>query len=245
MKIVLNIIRKYISKRVTLFNSFITLISFLIALVSLLVAINSLFVSEKVYLFSSKDYQPEFEFEFIENGLNLVNKNTDLYAIEDINILKIEELGFFENDKSTYILVPFITTSYSEYVYDNSALNESYKINFSEASACAYICKFDETIFSQIQSKIKKECGIDSKKCFEAPSLEETYYLVDIGYSDKFNNYKNIRYKYVHSHGYGEWHKIKITDAEFDNILKQADVKKFSNFDEQWKYLENNYRKEF
>lgn len=237
-------IQKYLEQKNALLNFLLILISLLIALASMVIAINSLLISERVYIFASKDYLPEIEFQLKDSGIILINKSNDIFSIEDINILEISQLWYLKDKESVYLQIPLITYSYWEYIYEYDWKKRKFEINFDDVFGCAYSCPFDKNNLKQIQNKIYEECGLNEEHCFIPPYLEEPFYIINVWYIDKFNNHKNINFKYLHIHWIGEFKKLQITDNEFNEILKETNIPKFNTFEEQRKYIIDNYTKD-
>lgn len=218
-------------------EQFINLTSLVVALVSLVVSIVALRISQKVVVYTSREFLPDIAWNIDENEhLHLKNKSKKLFTILQVAFLKIESIGFERSDNVGFVQVPFIVLSLKRGDWMGAS---KITINSDNAFACAYICPYDPNMLVAIREKIKVLPEADSLIRY-LPSLQSVYYLIEIIYTNRFNETKSIYLKKQHIHGSG-FNDTVITSEEFETLLKISDIPSFDNANQLWNYILDNY----
>ena len=219
-----------------------TLVSLLIAVISLVISLIALKVSQRTYLFSSKEYPPDIQFEINDkDDLTIIHNSTDLFSINTINFLKFRTIGYEDHDTDSVVQVSFIVKSDSHHWIEHESRAKRVKIKADQGGACAYICQYDSEMVKAFREKIDQKYPFGGEHGFAPPSLQSRSYVVEVIYTDKFQERKSAIYLMQHLHGYG-YDKLKITEDRFDALLKRSDIPKFQTLEELWTYVNKNYR---
>ncbi|WP_295232384.1 hypothetical protein [Sediminibacterium sp.] len=215
----------------------INLTSLVVALVSLVVSIVALRISQKVVVYTSREFLPDIAWNIDSNErLHLNNKSKKLFTIQQVAFLKIESIGFERRDKVGYVQVPFIVLSLMRGDWKGIS---KFTMNSHNAFACAYVCPYDSNMLDAIREKIKVSPEADSLIRY-LPSLQSVYYLIEIIYTNRFNETKSLYLKKQHIHGSG-YHDSVITVEEFETLLKRSDIPSFDNANQLWNYILENH----
>ncbi|WKL00523.1 hypothetical protein Q0F98_26295 [Paenibacillus amylolyticus] len=225
--------------------SFIETISLLMVIVSLLVAINSLVVSKKVYLLASKDYIPNIDFRINDKSITVTNKTNDIFSISEINYIDIEKGGYEEFNTGNYVQIPLIRESISNYINVDEGKREEYIVDFDEPHPAADILPLSEEIINKTYEKLERDYSLENREASALPYLFEGSKIIEIVYDDAFHNSKRIIYKYYHIHGIGDFRKEVISDEQKKQILDEAMMPEFDDFNKFWAYATQKYKKKF
>ncbi|MFZ2782970.1 MAG: hypothetical protein WAZ36_01125 [Sediminibacterium sp.] len=211
--------------------------SLVVALVSLVVSVVALRISQKVVVYTSREYLPDIAWTIDRNDhLHLKNKSKKLFTILQVAFLKIEIIGFERRDKVGYVQVPFIVLSLMRGDWMGAS---KITMNSDIASACAYVCAYDPDMLETIREKIQELPDTDSFIRY-MPSLQSVCYLTEIIYTNRFNETKSLYLKKQHIHGSGYHHTV-ITAEEFEARLKKSDIPAFDNANLLWTYILENH----
>lgn len=236
------------------FALIISLLSIVAAIASLIVALASLSISKKIYVLTSLDYIPLIEFEIagdppycywpeIRNRqLIITNRNSDVYKIDTVTVLGVEGIGFEDYMNNKIVEIPLVHIHENvEYWYSKES-NEKIVLNFKDLP----VDSDRETTYSKIKEKIDADYNLDlttkpNPKGYALPSLQTCDYYINIEYEDKFENVKNVYYKYYHIHGMG-YRKMRISEDEYKNFLEKFNkIPWESDFNILWEYLIKEY----
>jgi hypothetical protein len=218
-------------------EQFINLTSLVVALVSLVFSIVALRISQKVVVYTSREFLPDIDWNIdINEQLHLNNKSKKLFTIQQLAFLKIESIGFERRDKNGYVQVPFIVLSLMRGDWMGAS---KFTMNIHNALACAYLCSYDPSMLEAIREKIQVSPEADSLIRY-LPSLQSAYYLIEIIYTNRFNETKSLYLKKQHIHGSG-YHDTVITNEEFETLLKRSDIPSFENANQLWNYILENH----
>lgn len=72
------------------------------------------------------------------------------------------------------------------------------------------------------------------------PSMQSVCYLVEIIYTNRFNETRSLFLKKQHINGSG-YHDTVITSEEFETWLKKSDIPVFGNTNQLWNYILENH----
>jgi len=214
---------------------------------SLDATIESLKLAKDMYLLSSRDFIPNIDFEINEDGLNVINNNSDLFTIEYIDVIGVLETGFEYYNKDSFVLFPLVDLSKSLHIYEDNRDQKEYLIKFSDSTPLSASYPIEKKVRDYILNRIDSEFGFrnENKLGYATPSLTTYYYLIDIGYSNTFNDYKSIAFKRIHRHGIGDYKKIQMSNDEFGAILRRCDLPRDKSQEELWNFLIENYEQEW
>lgn len=219
-----------------------TLTSLIIAVISLVISLIALKVSQRTYLFSSKEYPPDIHFEISDrDDLTIIHKSADLFSIDTINFLKFRTIGYEDYETDSVVQVSFIIKSDSHHWIARRGRAKRLKIKADQGGACAYICQYDSDMVNAFRKRVDKEYSISADHGFAPPSLQSQSYVIEVIYTDNFQERKSVIYLKQHLHGYG-YDKLKITEERFDAMLKRSDIPKFQTLEELWTYINENYK---
>jgi len=228
-------------------------VSLIIAVVSLCIAFSSILITKKLYVLTSKDYIPLIEFEFTDEGLTIVNNNNELYKIDGISVIGVETIGFEDHLTNTFVQIPFVPVSISESFWYEKKSERTFVLNFKDIRPLWEVRPVDEVIYKKIEDKIEEDYGVnaennfgrDNMKGYAAPWLRTKYYYINIEYEDKFENVKQIYYKYYHIHGMG-YRKERINEDEITSFNdKYSKIPWEESFEKIWEYLIKAYRRTY
>lgn len=219
---------------------FVNFTSLIIALVSLLVSILALRISKRLYFFASQDYKPEIDYNIEDDRLEIINKSNDLFIIKNVNFLKLQTLGFYDNKKRRVIQITFIINSSSYSKINIKEKEKKLQFSFDTSAPCAYLCPYDNEIIKLLRERIQERYGLGSKKGYAMPSLQSICYLVEIVYRNKFQDADRLFFQYKHLHGYG-FEKFKIKENEYEKILATVNIPAFKTIDDLWDFLLEDY----
>lgn len=215
----------------------INLTSLVIAAVSLIVSIIALRISQKVVIYTSREFLPDIEWRVDDlDGLQLINKSRKIFTVLQVGFLKIETVGFERRDRPGYVQIPFVVHSLMRGDWMGASTIHMNNIN---ASACAHICPYDPKMIESVRDTTPHFAGPDSP-IFYLPSLQSECYLIEILYANRFQETKTIYFKKQHVHGSG-YHQTVITSEEFARWVKRSDIPVFTNVDQLWQYALDNY----
>lgn len=218
-----------------------TFVSLVIAIVSLIISVIALRISERTYIFSSKDYTPNIQFSIDENdNIELTNISSDLFSIDMINFLKIKIVGYEDYESKVIVEIPYVDNSLLYQWIDDDGKAEKVIIKSKTPGPCAYICKYDESLIKSIEAKIDSLYSIGSERGYALPSLQSQFYILEVVYTDNFQERKSVVYLQEHIHGFG-YDKTKIQETEFNEILNRVNLPKFKDGNELWDYVTHKY----
>lgn len=217
-----------------------TLTSLVIAVVSLLISLVALRVSRKTYIFSSKDYPPDIRYTIDRNDkLTVLHKSNDLFAIDAIHYLKIRTVGYEDRANKLIIQASFVMNSLTWRWIKREGRAKKTIINPDAGGPCAYICPYDHTMVEKLQAEFDKSLYSKVESGYALPSLQSQYYIVEVIYTDAFQERKTAIYVQQHVHGHG-YDKIKISEEALRARLSDVNIPKFSTQDELLHYVRKN-----
>lgn len=243
-----NVVLTIITVITTIISLIISIAAYNISKSSLNVSKSSLEVSEealditnKNYLLSSEEFYPNIDFEVDRenNRVTVINNSNDIFKVESVAVLGIKVFGLEENILNRQIRIPQVGLSKLEVIPIKKRNEKILLIDLKDISMLAYI-KLNEELLDKLPKKLDDDYNLESEVGYALPSLNTYFYLIEVDYSDKFNNYKSCAYKYIHLHGVGEWKKIKIDKEEKKQIIEACKLPKNDNFDELWENIINN-----
>lgn len=223
------------------FDKLINFTSLTIAVVSLIISIVALKIAQQTLELSSKDFVPQFKYSFHENGdIEIINPNSDLFAVEFVDIIEIKTIGVEERIRKGYIEIPFVTRSLLFRKFNHEKFGENIIIKQNATGPCSYICEYDKTLISELKSKFEKEYNLESDKGFMPPSLQGKSTFVEVYYMNKNKIRNSVIFERTFLNGYG-YDELIIPNEEFDQIVKKANIPKFDNVNELWDFVCENY----
>lgn len=201
-------------------------VSLLIALLSLIISVIALKISQRVLVYSSRDYLPTLEWSIDDNSdvLTIQNKSYQLFTILQVAFLKIESVGFELNDSDQYIQVPFVVGSLLK---GDLMAEKRITVGHHNSFAYAYLKPYSPKLVQEFKdiAPITQDFGSDY---MYIPSLQSLCYLIEIYYIDRFQETKQIYLKKQHIHGLG-FQQAMIGEDEFQTKLKQSSIPNFDN----------------
>lgn len=216
-----------------------TTVSLLIALLSLIISVIALRVSQRVLVYSSRDYLPSLEWSIDEttNVLTINNKSHKLFTIQQAAILKIEIVGFELRDRDQYIQVPFLVDSLLR-----GDLKDYKKVTIGHHNtfAYAYLKPYSSKLVQEFKDIAPVTQDIGSDYVY-LPSLQSICYLIEVYYNDRFQETKKMYMKKQHIHGLG-FQQTMISEEQFYTILKQSDIPSFDHISQLLDYGLEKYR---
>lgn len=208
---------------------------------SLEVSEEALDITDRNYILSSEEFHPNIDFEVDTEDkiVTVINNSNDIFKIESVSILGISVFGLEEYVLNREIQIPQVSLSKFVVIPIEKRSEKSLLIDLNDTSMLAYI-RPDKELLDKFRKKLDDDYNLESESGYALPMLNTYYYLIEVDYSDQFNNYKSCAYKYIHLHGAGEWKKIKIDNDEKEQIIEACKLPKKDNFDELWEYIINN-----
>jgi hypothetical protein len=221
------------------FDNITTLISLIIALVSLIVAINALKVSDTALNLSSREYAPQFIYDFRENGdIYVENPHPDLYQIDFAELIVLKKIGIEDYVNKGLIQFSYVESSKTTRLFGEDKFGVSIIINKNAVGPCALnLCPYNSTLIASLRVKLEHEYSLDSPMGYMLPSLKEEETYIIIYYSNKNKERKSVISCRYFIHGGGGYDLITIDQEDFEFNINEANIPKFEDIDSLWNYL--------
>lgn len=228
------------------FDNITTLVSLIIALVSLIVAINALKVSntalkvsDTALNLSSREYTPQFIYDFRENGdIYVENPHPELYQIDFAELIVVKKIGIEDYVNKGLIQFSYIESSKTIRLFGGDKFGVSITINKNAVGPYALNLRpYNSTLIASLRTKLEHEYSLYSPMGYILPShKEEETYLI-IYYSNKNKERKSVISCRYFIHGGGGYDLITIDQEDFEFNINEANIPKFEDIDSLWNYL--------
>jgi len=231
-------------------------IALIVSLASLIIAFVSLSISRRIYILTSLDYIPVIDFqvtgdppycswpEIMDCQLIIINKTSDIYKIDSVAFFGVEYDGFEDYVNKKIVEIPLVHIYHSDDFWYSKDSKEKIVFNFKGL----YVDDNREFIYDKIKEKIETDysyTGKENPRGSALPYLKNCCYYIDIEYEDKFENVKDVYYKYYHIEGLG-YRKQRMTEEEYKDFTEKFYKTPFeSNFNTIWEYLIKEYSQQF
>jgi hypothetical protein len=204
-----------------------------ISLVALLVSMNALNVTRKMYVLTSRDYLPELQFETSEGNLRVINGTSDIFAIESMQFLKIEEITFAHMSPSDnyIVLLPLLTNSGMVFISDGHS--REFHIDTTQLpglgladpgspdSQSVYRQPWNGDIdFYPITQGLLR--SIQLRAVSEGIDNTYVYLLVEIRYADQLHSIRSVNYRCSNSLIDGSFGAEMISEEEASRIVSSC-----------------------
>ncbi len=224
------------------FDSLTVIISLVIALVSLIIAMVALRISRATFFYASKDYTPHFNCEPKSKDRFLITNNSrGLFKVDYICGIKVRYVGIEDSKNDRVIRFPILEQSHHFRWIKKQGRTKKIQLNLRGAGPCAYqLCPMKNSMRRRVLDKLEKDYYSGSKKGYALPSLQGLEYIIEIVYTDAFQERKAIILRHAHVHGYGI-DQTRMTDEQLDATLKHVNLPEFDSVQELWSYAESHY----
>lgn len=236
------------------FENITTIVSLIVALISLIVAINALKVSntalkisETALNLSSRDYVPQFIYDFRENGdIYVENPHPELFQIDFAEFIVIKKIGIHDELNQGLIQFSYVEDSKSIRLFGEDKFRTNIIINKNAVGPCALnICSYNSTIIASLRAKLEDEYSLDSQIGYMSPSLKEEETYIIIYYSNKNKERKSVISCRYFIHGGGGYDLITLDQEDFYFNINEANIPEFNDKDSLWNYLKTEKFKKY
>lgn len=224
----------------------VTIVSLAIALVSLLVSWVALEIAERTFELSSQDYVPPFEVSFGSDGIptHITNPNSDLYDVQEINVLEVSYYAIEDYEMHGAIDFSFVTFSGAYFAWPDESLGKEIELGKGTMNGmCSHVCEYSQTLRNELDSMldIRYEITDDPGIGFMAPSAQSKVVYIEIFYMNKNLQPNTVVMRRFHQHGVGGYDTRAIDRGEFRKALQDAEKQSFRNVTRLWDHLVKNY----
>ena len=219
---------------------YIAIATLLSSLAALGVAYASLRIAKQVAILNSGSFRPRFYINFLEDGIEVQNKDANLYDIQMVSIVVIQHIGIDLYVSAVPIDIPLVLHSRCfGNTYNYNGVKRKKKIQYNHCDKLRYedgdteiaLREMPQTLIHNVKAIIDSKYGLnaENRNGYASPAMNYTESLVSIDYLTKHNEAKHY-YLYRRGEGYGigelRW---ELTEDEFDQHLTRNSIPIFED----------------
>lgn len=219
---------------------YIAIVTLLSSLAALGVAYASLRIAKQVAILNSGSFKPRFYINFLEDGIEVRNKDANLYDMQMVTVAVIQHIGVDLYNMGISIDIPLVlhsrclgnTSDYNSVLVKSSFLyKDCDRLLFEYGDTELSLRETPNSVISAVKDVVDKEYGFENqeRKGYASPGMAYAEYLVSINYLTKHQEHRQYNlYRRGPSHGAGEL-RWEISEEEFDQRLTQNCIPFFEN----------------
>lgn len=217
------------------------LVSLIIAFASLVIAIEALQISKETIALSSQAFVPRITFEIEKDGFKINNKDSEIFDIYTISLIKINTIGYWDNQRDGRVLIPFVTESYTfGDVFLNTPIKANEFFKFDSQIDYGSYRTYNSTKYQEIYDYITTTYDLDSKLGYASPTDFNIRYYICISYFNEFNEIKNLYLAQTHIHGGGTFKRV-ISEEDYIKNLEETNHPEFDSFEKSLQYFSSRF----